>query len=414
MHYYTLDNRVLISKNEYYNLNPITETQASNSKGIVYTLNRLNPLKSRRSFCVSDPSLAFLEGEGVELLKLHDFSQYELPPWLLSRIAAREVTSINTEYPNWQEVLHNSLPRKWRVNIAGLGDVGSTLLLGLVLLGGDRISQIGIWGRNKDNLMRWEYEANQISVPCCNKTFPRVHIINKDEIFCCDMFVFCISVGVPEVGSTVKDVRMAQFEGNSQVISEFAREARQKSFKGIFAVVSDPVDLLCKVAFIASNTDRAGKLDYKGLVPEQVRGYGLGVMHARAAYYALQSAGTSHYLEEGRAFGPHGKGLVIADSIENYSEEISLYLTEKARNANLDVRATGYKPYIAPALSSGSLSLIATMSGQWHYSATFLGGVYMGSLNRLNESGVEIERLDLPEPLFRRIRNTYENLGDIV
>jgi len=414
MFFYQFRNRILISDVQYPQFNTIPEDEAKKTGETVYVLTSLDPAKSRRSFSISEPSLMFLKEEGVKLLKIDANYSCKLPQWLTAKIRSRKATSVNTGYPNWQEVLYHSFPDKWRINIAGLGDVGGMLLIGLKLLGGDHISKIGIWGRNKENLKRWEYEANQISVPCCNKTLPGVHMINEDEIFDCDMLVFCISVGVPEIGSAVKDVRMVQFEGNSQIISEFAREARQKSFKGIFAVVSDPVDLLCKTAFIASNTDRAGNLDYKGLAPEQIRGYGLGVMHARAAYYAAQSPRTSHYLEEGRAFGPHGEGLVIADSIENYSEEISLYLTEKARKANLDVRATGYKPYIAPALSSGSLSLIATMSGQWHYSATFIGGVYMGSLNRLNKSGTEIERLDLPEPLFQRIRNTYKNLGDIV
>lgn len=414
MFFYESRNRILISDAEYPQFNTISADEARRTGESLYALTRLDPAKSRRSFSVSEPSLVFLKEEGIELLKTDANRNCKLPRWLISKIDARKVTSVNTGYPNWQEALHNAFPDKWRINIVGLGDVGGMLLVGLRLLGGDHISKIGIWGRNKENLKRWEYEANQISVPCCNKTLPRVHMINEDEIFDCDMFVFCISMEVPEIGSAAKDVRMVQFQGNSEVISKFAREARQKGFKGIFAVVSDPVDLLCKTTFIASNTDETGTLDYKGLAPEQIRGYGLGVMHARAVYYAAQSPRTSHYLEEGRAFGPHGEGLVIADSIKNYSGEVSLYLTEKAVKANLDVRATGYKPYIAPALSSGSLSLIATMSGQWHYSATFIGGVYMGSLNRFNRSGTEIERLDLPEPLFQRIRNTYKNLGDII
>ncbi|HOS70134.1 MAG TPA: lactate dehydrogenase, partial [Bacillota bacterium] len=62
------------------------------------------------------------------------------------------------------------------------------------------------------------------------------------------------------------------------------------------------------------------------------------------------------------------------------------------------------------ALSSGALSILATIRGQWHYSATFLGGVYMGARNRLNASGIELERLPIPEELFQRLKNTYESL----
>ena len=51
-------------------------------------------------------------------------------------------------------------------------------------------------------------------------------------------------------------------------------------------MVSDPVDPLCKAAFLASSKNEQGELDYMGLAPEQVKGYGLGVMNARALFYA--------------------------------------------------------------------------------------------------------------------------------
>ena len=52
--------------------------------------------------------------------------------------------------------------------------------------------------------------------------------------------------------------------------------------------MSDPVDPLAKAAYLASNTDKNGVFDQKGLRPEQIQGYGLGVMNARAAYYAKE------------------------------------------------------------------------------------------------------------------------------
>ena len=84
------------------------------------------------------------------------------------------------------------------------------------------------------------------------------------------------------MGEKQKDVRMKQFEGNSKIISDYAQKAREKSFKGIFAIISDPVDLLCKVVFLASNKNICGNFDFKGLAADQIRGYGLGVMYARS------------------------------------------------------------------------------------------------------------------------------------
>jgi hypothetical protein len=187
--------------------------------------------------------------------------------------------------------------------------------------------------------------------------------------------------------------------------------ARNAGFKGIFAVVSDPVDMLCKSVLDASNTDEYGKIDYNGLAPEQIRGYGLGVMYARASFYAKQMNNAEHFMHEGRAYGPHGEHLVIADSIKNYNDELSKALTIKAVEANIEVRKTGFKPYIAPALSSGCLSILSTIKGEYHYSSIYMGGVFLGCLNRMLPSGVEIERNDIPETLFSRILNTYERLA---
>ncbi len=170
---------------------------------------------------------------------------------------------------------------------------------------------------------------------------------------------------------------------------------------------------MCKVAFIESNKGEAGELDFKGLAPEQIRGYGLGVMNARACYYAIQDENTKHYVTEGRAFGPHGEGLIIADSIKDYNSEISEALTHRTKTANLEVRGTGFKPYVAPALSSGALPIIATINYKWHYSTTFIGGTFMGCRNRMIHGCTELETLDIPEDLFKKLLSTYELLDNL-
>lgn len=391
----------------------VDEKQLQQSDSIIYYLYSMDPSVSRKSFCISDPSLFHLKEEGVHLLQLHQGQEKSFPSWLYKKVQERKVMGVNTAFPNWQTVLFHQPPQKWRVHIAGLGDVGGTLLTGLRLLGGGCIDSIGIYDRALDKVQRWCYEANQVYSPG-NADFPEVSPLNEDEIFDCDMFVFCIAKGVPSIGKEAKDVRMTQLEENAKIIKTYAKKARNTGFKGLFAVVSDPVDLLCKIAFDASNTNEVGNFDFQGLAPEQIRGYGLGVMYARALYFAKTNPKTLHFLKEGRAFGPHGEGLIIADSITDYNESLSLYLTHKAKTANLEIRNIGFKPYIAPALSSGSLSILATLQGDWHYSATYMGGVYMGAKNRLNPSGVEIERLLMPDLLLNRLQSTYEHLRNVI
>lgn len=301
---------------------------------------------------------------------------------------------------------------KKRVNILGLGDVGGTLLTGLKLLGGDVVSRIGICSGN-DSGRRYEFEMNQVAYPWDYDALPEVEIVGKEEIFDCDVFVFCASKSVPAVGAEVADVRMAQYEANREIIREYAVMARNKKYRGLFAVVSDPVDPLCGAAYRESNKNEEGVADHKGLRPCQIQGYGLGVMNSRAAYYAKRDDRFRSFLSEGRAFGPHGQDLVIANSIANYDDALSRELTALAVEANLKAREAGFKPYIAPALSSGALSILLTLRGEWHYSSTPLGGVFLGARNRMTEAGVELESLPLPEALFRRIEHAYRELERI-
>jgi len=413
MFYYKLKDKFLISSEEYPGLKRVPEKEVKACQDIIYALTRINPWKSRRSFCVSDPSLLFLKEEGIELIQKTKQVDYFLPNWLESKIKNREICSINTEYPGWSKVFTYQSPEKWKINILGLGDVGGTILTGLRLLGGKWIKSIGIYDKNDQLVKRWEREANQIIDPSVNKKFPEVYPVKESNLFDVDLFIFCATVGVPPLSQVKKDVRMEQWEGNSRIISNFARQAREKSFRGIFVVVSDPVDLLCKAAFLSSNRDKGGELDFKGLAAEQVRGYGLGVMYARARYYAKKTAQARNYDKEVRAFGPHGQGLVIANSIKRYNENLSEILTEKTLRANLEIRELGYKPYIAPALSSVCLPLLATIQGKWHYSSIFLGGTYMGLRNRLLPSGTELERLCIPRLLMEKIKNSYFELSNI-
>lgn len=385
-------------------------------------LNR-NPMKSKARFALTQKNM-LLQEEGLNWLDLGRLKEakgtFSIDEKTLDRyISDGKASCINTAYQDidwWKQEekrIEELSYRKKKVHLLALGDVGSTVLMGLKLLGGESIEEIGIFDLNQNVCRRWEYEMNQTAYPWDYDKLPKVKILKEEELFDCDVFVFCASKGIPPVGSDVKDVRMVQFEANRQIVSRFARLAREHKFKGLFAVVSDPVDPLCKVAFLSSNQNENGEFDKKGLLPEQIQGYGLGVMNARAAYYAKKDIEFSDFLTEGRAFGPHGDDLVIANSIDNYDDERSKKLTQLAVEANLRTREAGFKPYIAPALSSAAISIILTIEGKWHYSSNFLGGVYMGCKNRTTTAGLEIESLNIPEQLYRRLERAFYGLEAI-
>ena len=141
-----------------------------------------DPLKSRSSFSISSPHELELEDENLNILELPLYnSKYDLPIWIINKINNNKIMSLNTNYPKWQDRIIKNEKKKWRLNLIALGDVGSTLLIGLRLLGGNEIDSIGIYDRNQDKLSRWEHELNQIRIPFNESAFPKIEIISKEE-----------------------------------------------------------------------------------------------------------------------------------------------------------------------------------------------------------------------------------------
>lgn len=289
-----------------------------------------------------------------------------------------------------------------RVNVLALGNVGGNLALALKLLGRGVVSEIGISDIDPAAVARWEMELNQVTMPDPADTFPKVRSVSGGQILDCDVFVFCASKGVPDHMDEDVDVRMAQLESNRELVRIYAEQAVRGKYDGEFFIVSDPVDPLCKEALRS------------GIRPEKIQGFGLGVMNGRAAYYAAKDDRFSRYLDEGRVFGPHGDDLVVADSVMSYDPKVSKELTKLTTDANMAIRRLGYKPFIAPAISSGAVSILENIRGGWQYSSAFFGkgkeGAFLGMLNKRTPEGLVIEDLPMDERLFARIKKAYENL----
>lgn len=412
MYYYNVNGAAMVSLTPLEGFGPETEPSGS---WRMFAAVPGHPVLGRGSFRVSHPG-QLLAGHGLETLDQARLPQVQVDERTARAIDDGRLTAVNVSRPGWEETIRRSFRSgKQRVNILAIGDVGSTLLTGLKLLGGDVISSIGICDLSNQITARWEFEMGQVSLPWQYDAFPEVEVISPEKLFDCDMFVFVASKGIPPVGSQVKDVRMAQFEANAGIVKHYARMAREKQFKGLWCAVSDPVDPLAKTAYLESNRDENGNFDGKGLRPEQVQGFGLGVMNARAAYFAKRDPRLASFLTEGRSFGPHGTGLFIANSIDHYDEDISQELTRLTVTANLKMREIGFKPYVAPALSSGALSLLLTLRGEWHCGSVFLDGVYMGVKNRFTPAGLETELLPrIPDQLFGHIQEAAEHLKSIL
>jgi len=382
--------------------------------GHIFYLVDGDPVLGRGSFRANHPG-QLTDPHSLNVLDASRLPSVALDDKLSAAIAEGRLTVVNRSRPNWERALEPPKSGKKQVNILAIGDVGSTLLTGLKLLGGDVIERIGICDLSEQLTARWEFEMGQVSLPWDYGAFPEVEVVDVDHLFDCDVLVFVASKGIPPIGSGIRDVRMAQFESNAAIVRHYARVAREKQFRGLWAAVSDPVDPLAKTAYLESNRDENGVWDGMGLLPEQVQGYGLGVMNARAAYYAKRDARFASFLTDGRAYGPHGDGLWVANSLSHYDDDLSRALTEATVTANLKMRELGFKPYVAPALSSGALSLLLTLRGEWHCGSVYLGGVYLGCKNRYTPAGIETELLpSVPDALFAHIMDAARKLKEII
>lgn len=291
------------------------------------------------------------------------------------------------------KVWYASRPSACRLAIVGLGDVGGSLAQALCTLGSESIAALMLFDLDPNRQARYVLELGQIYGPYA-KPIP-VTACTADEIFDADVVVFTASKSVPPVGAAVKDMRMVQLEANAQLVRDLVAKGVARNFRGLYAIVSDPVDLLCQVA-----RDTLVALGQPEGASIRVKGFGLGVMNARAHYYACE-LGCPEYAIEGRAYGPHGKDLVVINSLgDAFDPEMSLKLREAVVTANLKVRDLGFKPYIAPAISSAAYSLKACLEGVWHYSTVPFGQQYLGCLNAFVGEGPVMEAL--PEhPVMR-------------
>ena len=312
--------------------------------------------------------------------------------------------------PAWLQTV-NAAPKT--VHLVGLGDVGMHTALGLVLAGRGVLGTVGLYDLNEAQLSRVEMELSQIAPPSGQPAMPVVKRLAEDELFDCDIFLFCATKSIPAVGSDVKDVRMAQFDANRRILARYAREAARRRYRGLFVVMSDPVDLLCMEALRSA---RAAAAEGRPLTTDQIAGCGLGVMHARACYFARRDPVCADYLREGRAFGPHGEGLVIANSTDpaGYRDDVSKALTRQVVSANMQVRQLGFKPYLAPAMSSGVLTLLSLIRGEYCYHASYLNGLYFGALIRQTPDGIQWEEDDLPPALYKRLEASYQHLEELI
>lgn len=85
MIYYRINGKTVISQIPRDSYKVISEEEAQKDNGVIYSVTNMNPRKSRKYFCVTHPSLLFLQKESLDLLKTPVSRSNELPDWLIKK-----------------------------------------------------------------------------------------------------------------------------------------------------------------------------------------------------------------------------------------------------------------------------------------------------------------------------------------
>ncbi len=325
---------------------------------------------------------------------------------------------LNTAFPRAMALAPSLLAPKQkdlRLTLVGLGDVGGQLLTALKLLG-DEIDEIGIYDPNDALVDRYILELNQI----LDRETPR--IVRRSPIGPGDAADRSALTGGPV---RLRPLPFHRFPGRASrwrcrgradaaVRKESGHAARLREtgqklrLPGPVLPDLGPGGSACPGGVPAIQPQRRGRVGFGGLLPEQIVGFGLGVMKARADFMARRLGKSCPNL---RAYGPHGAGLVIANDPDAYDEALSLELTRQTVAANMEVRALGFKPYIAPAVSSACLSILQLIRGQAFHGAVPLGGVYFGCRSRRIGGFAPLAEA-LPPALVARIEAAWQALRE--
>ena len=144
----------------------------------VYFLTDRDPVTGRGCFKAGHPG-QLAEPDGLSVLDASRLPGFPLDPALSAALGAGMLTVVNTSRPGWERMLKAPHTGKKTRKHPCHRRCGPAMLTGLKLLGGDVISRIGICDISEQNLLRWEFEMGQVSLPWNYEALPEVVIVPK-------------------------------------------------------------------------------------------------------------------------------------------------------------------------------------------------------------------------------------------
>lgn len=278
------------------------------------------------------------------------------------------VACVNTAWPiraqkNWlKRSIETQSPLQ--IGILGLGRIGfeaaKTLLVSAYLgqkTGSDfQMKALNIYDdkEKKGQIMELKHIANSegVEINQCQ---------NIDEVLnASDVVLFIASDAVPSLNITSEqqgDVRLMQFEYNLKILKHIVEIAKKVNFTGQLVVVSDPPEHLST----AVNSSIAQRVSVDPNSDEVIGNHQVPAMAGRLNWARALSIVREtrdqellrKFLTDGMVFGPHGPGIVVADSVTEFDAVKSEELGKRLGSINYEVRKAGKLPFDAPGINLG-------------------------------------------------------------
>ena len=142
MYYYRVNGHLCCSLEEGLPYEAVSCPESA--KELIWLFAR-EPGEGRASFKVNDAALMHQDKEDVSWLNKNLLGDVREDGLVQKLIGEGKVRAVNRLHPRFEEILEGKPDKKKkRVHLLAIGDVGSNLLTGLHLLGGDVIESIGI------------------------------------------------------------------------------------------------------------------------------------------------------------------------------------------------------------------------------------------------------------------------------
>lgn len=214
-----------------------------------------------------------------------------------------------------------------------------------------------------------------------------------------DSDVVIITAGVARKPGMTRDDLV---KTNFKIVTDVVKSVVKYSPKAILIIVSNPLDIMCKVA-----------QEVSGLPPHKVIGLSGMLDSSRLKYYIAEAAGVSPHTVDAIVLGEHGDSMVALTRMTTIGgvpvhdildeEQIADVVKKTANGGAAVVALLGFSAYYGPGIAAATMAeAVLTDSDSVipcsvHLSGQYgADGIYMCAPARLNAEGVsDVVELEL-------------------